>query len=267
MPLGRDLQLAADEASARGEPYMAIRTTTGGKKVYAVGDRARVIETPPTGQARQDSPDWVSEMDQYAGVDGEVTRIIGDDIYEVTFYDGADNWYYCAAWLTPALPDLPDPAAVFEEPDPVPAEPDAKRRRVSNALFAVLDSVLKLEGDFEYEYGYNRELIEELAQAKQETAAAKLRVVELERAEQFERQSHVDTIQRRKAQVADLEAQLRTARGPRRLLKFLAVSGWVAAVLSGGVLAFEKISATPVDVAVMQAIMPLHDATSEEASQ
>lgn len=146
----------------------------------------------------------------------------------------------------------------FAEPTEAPAEivlGDPKHRRVSNALYKLAADAAKVEADFEYQYGYNADLVRDLAKATAEAGELRrsLNAANLDNAEL------VDSRAGYALQVNRLNGELSLARRPGRWLKRLALVGWLLALLSGGVLAAEKISGSPIDVLVGRGIVTLRD--------
>jgi VIT1/CCC1 family predicted Fe2+/Mn2+ transporter len=111
----------------------------------------------------------------------------------------------------------------FAEPArPTPPEPegDPKMRRVSNALRAVLKDVERVETSFEYQYGYNRELVAELAREKAEAA-------DMRRELNAQNLDNIELVQEQ----TDLLAAAARQKSALSTLTFVAVTGWLTAVL------------------------------------
>ena len=171
------------------------------------------------------------------GCVGEVLAFdASDDEHLVLF--GDDGGFWIPSGQLEAT-DGSSPSAVFETPNSVPAEPDARRRRVSNQLYHVLSDVLKLEGDFEYQYGYGRELVEQVAAANAKAEAAS------EQAAKYHDEISMLNIECSllKEKSSLLEGELVVARG-RAGTAFL-LAGWAAGVAA--VIAFGKFAATQID--------------------
>jgi hypothetical protein len=137
----------------------------------------------------------------------------------------------------------------FAEPAEAPSEidlGDPKHRRVSNALYKLATDAARVEADFEYQYGYNRELVAELAKEKKESGELRLAL----NRENVENAGLVAEI---------LSFRLAAALRPRRALKWLAALGWALALLTGSVLAAEKISGSPIDKLASDCILELSD--------
>lgn len=152
--------------------------------------------------------------------------------------------------------------AVFEPPAAVPDEPDEKRRRVSNGLFKLALEAAKVEADFEYQYGYNRELVVDIAAANKRADAAEARC----RVVQDERDSAVDGYAKQIRSLVDegesMQKTIRRLSRPSRFWRSVAAVGWFLAAVAGGVISFEKISGEPVDVLLNSVILELSTSTN-----
>lgn len=163
-----------------------------------------------------------------------------------------EAWERAGLAVEAAEPPFADP--VKEAPD---RPPQGKHYRVSNALYDLAGKASRVEADFEYQYGYNQDLVRQTADLSREKGELTLALnqANLENADLAE--SRADYA----LQVDRLNGRLSLALRPARWLRRFAVAGWLLAALAGGVVAAEKSTGQPIDMLAKDAILYLSEVT------